>query len=105
MVEYRVDTGETRRIIRDVVQDAEGYWEYRRTVSSLFEALRRVPDLGPKTSGIVEEAREKCERDLFGLHRVIAYPAQALLESVTELERAEAEMVARAESAEGAAHV
>lgn len=98
-VEYRVESGETRRIIGDVVREADGYWEYRRTVASLFEAFRRIQDLGPLTAGIVDEARDKCERDLFGLQWAIAYPAHAVLESVSGLERADGEMANRAGAA------
>lgn len=98
-VEYRVESGETRRIIGDVVREADGYWEYRRTVASLFEAFRRIQDLGPLTASLVDEARDKCERDLFGLQWAIAYPAHAVLESVSGLEGADGEMADRAGAA------
>ncbi|WP_413543892.1 hypothetical protein [Citricoccus nitrophenolicus] len=105
---FEVDAEQCRRIVSDVLREAEAYDQHGRTVADLFVEVRWVQNLGPMTRSVIDEVREKCVEGILNMHRDVQEGALGVIRGVEAFNNSELQMVADVQRAgtagEGSQH-
>lgn len=105
---YEVDAEQCRRIVSDVLKEAEAYDQHGRTVADLFNEVRFVKNIGPETRSVIDEVREKCIEGILDMHRDVQEGARGVIGAVEAFGNSELQMVADVQhvgtAGEGAQH-